>query len=156
MGRIIAASILQGAVFGTLVATVTAFVLWCYWGSQSGGQPGIALMALIFWVPAIAIFGGVFATALFGVVGMIMSLRPFGLEPSAISYALLGSLLAYGILILYAAGGWFNGVHALWHGGGLRAVLHGAQGFNDGFVRLLLPPIVIAGLLVGRKVRAQQ
>jgi hypothetical protein len=154
MGQIIARSLIWGAKFGTIVASATALVLWWYWGSQAGGQPGIALMALIFWVPSMAILGGAFAIALFGVVGVVMSLHPLRLEPSPISYAVLASLLSCGLYLPWAAGG-LNGLHALWVRGGLHAVLHGDFGKNDsGFVLLL--PIVIAGLLVGWKVRNQE
>lgn len=155
MGRIVTGSIMWGAVFGGIMALATALGLWCYWGAQGGGQPGVTLAALIFWVPSMAFIGGVVATVLFGVVGVIMALRPLGLEPSPISYAVLGSLLAYGLFILWEAGG-LNGLHALWVGGGLHAVLHGPQGRNDVFVPILLLPTVITGLLIGWKVRAQQ
>ena len=156
MGRIIAGSITWGAIFGTIAATVTALVMWCYWGSQPGGQHGIMLMALIMWVPAMMIMGGVGATALFGVVGVIASLlRPLGLQPSSISYAVVSGLLAYGLVIVGAAGG-IREVHAGWVGSGLQGVLHGHWGSTDYLVRIFLPPTVIAGLLVGWKVRTLQ
>jgi hypothetical protein len=99
-------------------------------------------MLMVFWVPPATIMGGVAAAVLFGIVGAIMSFTPVGIKPSAVSFAVLGSLLALGAVILpfasWVAGGW------------LRAI-QGAQG-----VYLLFPagllPVAIAGLLTGWRV----
>jgi hypothetical protein len=65
-----------------------------------------------------------------------MSFRPAGIEPSPLSYAVLGSLLALGIVIL---------PFGSWVAGGLLRALQGAQ-----WTYLLLPtgplPVAIAGL----------
>ena len=143
MGATIVRSIGWGALFGTIAAFMSACCLSLFWASQSH-QTGELTTLMIFWVPPVTIMGGVAATALFGIVGAIMSFEPGGIKPSAFSFAVLGSLLALGAVILpfasWVAGGW------------LRAI-QGAQG-----VYLLLPvallPVTIAGVFVGWRVES--
>jgi hypothetical protein len=146
MGNIIGRSAGWGAVFGAIAAFTTAACLLQYWASAKTGHPGDLITLMILWVPPVTIMGGVAATVLFAVVGAIMSFKPAGIEPSALSYAVLGSLLALGIVIL---------PFGSWVAGGLLRALQGAQG-----TYLLLPigllPVAIAGLLTGWRVESSR
>jgi hypothetical protein len=141
MGAIISRSIGWGALFGTIAAFASASCLSLFWAAQSQ-HTGELTTLMILWVPAVTMMGGTAATVLFGVAGAILAFKPGGIRPSAFSFAVLGSLLALGAVILpfasWVAGGW------------LRAI-QGAQG-----VYLLLPvgllPVIIAGLFVGWRV----
>jgi hypothetical protein len=141
MGNTIGRSIGWGALFGTIAAFTTASCMSYFWASASG-HPGELTTLMVFWVPPMTIMGGVAATVLFGVVGAIMSFRPAGIEPSPLSYSVLGSLLALGIVIL---------PFGSWVAGGLLRALQGAQG-----TYLLLPtgllPVAIVGLFTGWRV----
>src|SRR5262245_55791023 len=94
---LIGRSILWGAIFGAIAAFVTGVGLAIYWSPGRGGDFA-ALMIL--WVPPVAIMGGGAAAVLFGVVGLIASLTLGWIKPSPLSYAILGSLLALGVVIL--------------------------------------------------------
>jgi hypothetical protein len=146
MGNTIGRSIGWGALFGTIAAFTTASCMSYFWASAKTGHPGDLLTLMVLWVPPVTIMGGVAATVLFAVVGAIMSFRPAGIEPSPLSYAVLGSLLALGIVIL---------PFGSWVAGGLLRALQGAQG-----TYLLLPtgllPVAIAGLFTGWRVGSQR
>jgi hypothetical protein len=101
---------------------------------------------MILWVPAATIMGGIAAAVLFAMVGAIVSLRPAGIGPSPLSYAVLGSLLALAVVIL---------PFGSWVAGGVLRALQGAQG-----TYLLLPtgllPVAIVGLFTGWRVESQR
>jgi hypothetical protein len=144
MGNMIGASIRWGAFFGTIAAFTTALILTCYWCLN--GSPNLLIMGMVFWVPPMTLLGGIAATVVFGLVGTIMSFRPVGLEPSPIGYAIFGSILTYGLVIL---------PFSSWVAGGLYRALQGAQG-TDWLRPAVLLPVAIAGLLTGGKVRAER
>jgi hypothetical protein len=146
MGNTIGRSIGWGAVFGTVAAFTTASSVSYFWAFSKTGHPSDLVTLMILFVPVATIMGGVAATVLFAVVGAIISFRPVGIEPSALSYAVLGSLLALGIVIL---------PFGSWVAGGLLRALQGAQG-----TYFLLPtgllPVAIAGLFTGWRVGSQR
>jgi hypothetical protein len=141
MGATIRRSIGWGALFGTIAAFASASCLSLFWAAQSH-HTGELTKLMVLWVPAATMMGGTAATVLFGVVGAIMTFEPGGVRPSAFSFAVLGSLLVLGAVIL---------PFASWMAGGWLRAIHGAQG-----VYLLLPvgllPVTIAGLFVGWRV----
>lgn len=145
MGNIIGRSIGCGALYGTIAAFTSALCQSLFWASKSGDPNGLPML-MIFWVPPMTILGGAAATVLFGVVGVIISFHPAGIKPSPLSFAVLGSLLALGAVIL---------PFASWIAGGLLRAIQGAQG-----VYFLLPtcllPVTIAGLFIGWRVGVQR
>ena len=146
MGNTIGRSIGWGALSGAIAAFTTASCLSYSWASAKTGHPGDLIVLMVLWVPPVTIMGSLAATVLFAAVGAIVSFRPAGIEPSPLSYAVLGSLLALGIVIL---------PFGSWVAGGLLRALQGAQG-----TYLLLPtgllPVAIAGLFTGWRVGLQR
>jgi len=144
MSNIVGRSAVWGAIFGVTVAFATGFCLAIFWSTARTGHAGDFVTLMILWVPPVAIMGGGAAAILFGVVAAIVSFSPGRIEASPLSYAVLGSLLSLGIIIL---------PFATWVAGGLLRALQGAQG-----TYLLLPagllPVAIAGLLTGWMVRS--
>ena len=140
MGETIGGSIRWGAVYGTIGAFVSASCMSLFWAASSHRPSDMAVL-MILWVPGVTIAGGVACTALFGIIGAIMSLEPGGIKPSTLSYAALAFVLTLGAVIL---------PFASWIAGGWLRAIHGAQG-----VYFLLPtgllPVTIVGFLVGRK-----
>ena len=139
MNDLVGRSIGWGAVFGAMGSFATASCYLLFWMAKGGYHVEYG-MAMIFWLPAMAIMGCIGGAVLFGVVGAIMRFYPRGMASSPLSYAVLGTLLALGIALTY----------------GLRE-----QGLHLYFMEFVLPrgdhPGVlwapIAGLLIGWKVR---
>jgi hypothetical protein len=141
MGATIGRSIGWGALFGTIAAFASAS--YCaYLSASAGHNAGELTFLMKYAVPLGSFMGGIVAAVLFGVVGAIMSFEPAGIKPSALSFAVLSSLLTLGAVIL---------PFASWMAGGWLRAIQGAQG-----VYLLLPtgllPVAIAGLFVGWRV----
>ena len=143
MNNIVGRSAGWGAIFGAAAAFASGLCLAIFWSTARTGHAGDFTMLMILWVPPVAIMGGGAAAVLFGVVAVIVNFSPGRIEASPISYAVLGSFLSLGIIIL---------PFASWVAGGLHRALQGAQG-----TYLLLPtallPVAIAGFLTGRMVR---
>ena len=146
MGNTIGKSFGWGALFGTIAAFTTASCMSYFWATGKTGGPGQLLTLMILWVPAATIMGGIAAAVLFAMVGAIVSLRPAGIGPSPLSYAVVGSLLALAVVIL---------PFSSWVAGGVLRALQGAQG-----TYLLLPtgllPVAIVGLFTGWRVESQR
>ena len=144
MSNIVVRSAGWGAIFGAIAAFASGLCLAIFWSTERTGHTGDFAMLMALWVPPVAIVGGGAAAVLFGVVAVIVSFSPGRIEASPLSYAVLGSLLSLGLVIL---------PFATWVAGGLFRALQGAQG-----TYLLLPsgllPVAIAGLLTGWKVRS--
>jgi hypothetical protein len=146
MGKTIGKSFGWGALFGTIGAFTMASCMSYFWATGKTGGPGQLLTLMVLWVPAATIMGGIAAAVLFAMVGAIVSLRPAGIGPSPLSYAVVGSLLALGVVIL---------PFGSWVAGGVLRALQGAQG-----TYLLLPtgllPVAIVGLFTGWRVESQR
>ena len=146
MSHTIGRSVAWGGIFGAIATFATGFCLAIFWSRARTGHPDHFATLMILWVPPVTIMGGGAAAVLFGVVGAILRLSPGRFEPSPLSYAVLGSLLALAIVIL---------PFASWVAGGLLRALQGGQG-----VHLLLPagllPVAITGLLTGWMVRPRR
>jgi hypothetical protein len=144
MNNIVGRSAGWGAIFGAAAAFASGLCLAIFWSTARTGHAGDFTTLMILWVPPVAIMGAGAAAVLFGVVAVIVSFSPGRIEASPISYAVLGSLLSLGIIIL---------PFASWVAGGLHRALQGAQG-----TYLLLPtallPVAIAGFLTGWMVRS--
>ena len=144
MADLIGRSVVWGAIFGAIVAFATGFCLAIFWSTGRTGHGGFVTL-MILWVPPVAIMGGGAAAVLFGVVAVIVSFCRGRIEPSPLSYAVFGSLLSLGIIIL---------PFATWVAGGLLRALHGAQGTYTLLPTGLLP-VAITGLLTGWMVRSE-
>ena len=146
MSNIVGRSAGWGAVFGATAAFATGLGLAIFWSTSKTGHASDFTALMVLWVPPVIIMGAGAAAVLFALVAVIVSLSLGRIEASPVSYAVLGSLLSLGIIIL---------PFASWVAGGLLRALHGAQG-----TYLLLPagllPVAIAGLLTGWKVRPQR
>ena len=119
MNNIVGRSAGWGAIFGAAAAFASGLCLAIFWSTARTGHAGDFTTLMILWVPPVAIMGGGAAAVLFGVVAVIVNFSPGRIEASPISYAVLGSLLSLGIIIL---------PFASWVAGGLHRALQGAQG----------------------------
>ena len=143
MSNIVGRSAGGGAIFGAIAAFASGSCAAISWSTARTGHAGDFAALMILWVPPVVIMGAGAAAVLFAVVAVIVGFSSGRIEASPVSYAVLGSLLSLGIIIL---------PFASWVAGGLHRALQGAQG-----VYLLLPtallPVAIAGLLTGWMVR---
>ena len=89
-----------------------------------------------------AMMGGPAGAVVFGVVGAIMSYEPAGIRPSALSFAVVGSLVMLGGVIL---------PFASWMAGGWLPAIRGAQNVYA-MLPVLLLSMTMTGFLVGWKV----
>jgi len=142
MSNLVGRSAGWGAIFGAAAAFASGSCAAIFWSTGRTGHAGDFATLMILWVPPVVIMAAGAAAVLFGVVAAIVSVSAGRIEASPVSYAVLGSLLSLGIVIL---------PFAAWVAGGLHRALQGAQG-----VYLLLPmaPVAIAGLLTGWMVRS--
>ena len=121
MSNIVARSAGWGAIFGAIAAFASGLCLAIFWSTERTGHTGDFAMLMALWVPPVAIVGGGAAAVLFGVVAVIASFSLGRIETSPLSYAVLGSLLSLGLVIL---------PFATWVAGGLFRALPGAQGMR--------------------------
>jgi hypothetical protein len=144
MSDLVGRSIAWGAFYGLVAAFVTSLCLAASWSTGRTGQAGEFATLMILWVPPVAIMGGAAGGVLFGVVAVIMGLCTGRTSP--LSYAVVGSILAFGAVIL---------PFAAWVADGWLRALQGAQN-----TYALLPagllPVAIAGLLTGWKVQSKR
>lgn len=140
-GDMITRSFGWGAVFGAIAFSIVG--AWCalHWASVSH-NPGELELTMPLYVLFGAMTGGPAGAVLFGVVATIMSYRPAGIRPSAFSFAVVGSLVMLGAVIL---------PFASWIAGGWLPAIRGAQNVYAMLSTLLLPMTII-GFLVGWKV----
>ena len=124
--RIINGSSNWGLVFGALASFVVAICLTFGWLGHA--QSGEKLMLLVLFVPAVTLFGSLFSGFLFGLVGIIVAVSAKWVAPSPWSYAVLASVLT-----------------------SLSAM---ASQELYSLLRIVILPVAIVGLFVGRKVAA--
>ena len=141
MGDMISRSIGWGALFGATAFSITGSWYALHEASMSH-HPGELVLTMPLYVLCGAMMGGPAAAALFGVVGTIMSYEPAGIRPSAFSFAVVGSLVMLGAVIL---------PFASWIAGGWLPAIRGAQNVYA-LLPVLLLPTAMTGFLVGWKV----
>ena len=141
LGVMITRSVGWGAVFGAVAFSIVG--AWCalHWASMSH-RPGELELTMPLYVVFGAMTGGAAAAVLFCVVATIMSFEPAGIRPSAFSFALVGSLVTLGAVIL---------PFASWMAGGWLPAIRGAQNVYAMLPSLLLP-MTVTGFFVGWKV----